>query len=77
MVKIIERNVFITEETEALSGTPATDMFEEWSEELAEKADIPAPHQDTCNKPQNELEREKRLMEMDEVVKEDIENMKH
>lgn len=34
MEKIIERNVPIAEENVTLSGQPATNMFEDWSENI-------------------------------------------
>lgn len=74
MAKIIERNVPIAEENETLSGQPATNMFEDWSEEMTDRADN--PYHDKDDPAQNEREREKRLKEMDEIVKEDIENTK-
>ncbi len=74
MTKIIERNVPIAEENETLSGQPAKNMFEDWSEEMSERADN--PYHSRSDEPQTELEREKRLREMDEIVKEDIENTK-
>ena len=40
MAKVIERNVPIAEENVTLSGQPATNMFEDWSEEMTDKAEI-------------------------------------
>jgi hypothetical protein len=37
MEKIIERNVPIAEENVTLSGQPATNMFEDWSENMKKK----------------------------------------
>lgn len=74
MAKIIERNVPIAEENETLSGQPATNMFEDWSEEMTDRADN--PYHEKCDLPQSEVDRQKRLKEMDEIVKEDIENTK-
>lgn len=76
MEKIIERNVPIAEENETLTGQPATNMYEDWSEEIVEIVEIPQPHKCGCGKSQSEVDREKRLKEMDEVVKEDLENTK-
>ena len=39
MAKIIERNVPIAEENETLSGQPAKNMFEDWSEDMTDRAD--------------------------------------
>ena len=36
MEKIIERNVPIAEENVTLSGQPATNMFEDWGEDITE-----------------------------------------
>ena len=41
MAKVIERNVPIAEENVTLSGQPATNMFEDWSEEMTDKAENP------------------------------------
>ena len=35
MEKIIERNVPIAEENVTLSGQPATNMFEDWGEDIS------------------------------------------
>ena len=74
MAKVIERNVPIAEENETLSGQPATNMYDDFSEEIIEKVEI--PHQKENDKSKNEENRKKRLEEMDKVVKEDIENNK-
>lgn len=73
MAKIIERNVPIAEENETLSGQPAKNMFEDWSEDMTDRADN-VFHDD--NAPMSEEEREKRLKEMDKIVKEDIKHAK-
>lgn len=73
MTKIIERNVPIAEENETLSGQPAKNMFEDWSEDMTDRADN-VFHDD--NAPMSEAEREKRLKEMDKIVKEDIKHAK-
>ena len=44
MAKVIERNVPIAEENVTLSGQPATNMFEDWSEEVTDKAENPISH---------------------------------
>lgn len=74
MAKVIERNVPIAEENETLSGQPATNMYDDFSEEIIEIVEI--PHEGTCDNSQNEANRKKRLKEMDQIVKEDIENTK-
>lgn len=73
MAKIIERNVPIAEENETLSGQPAKNMFEDWSEDMTDRADN-VFHDD--NAPMSEAEREKRPKEMDKIVKEDIKHTK-
>ena len=73
MAKIIERNVPIAEENETLSGQPAKNMFEDWSEDMTDRDDN-VFHDD--NAPMSEAEREKRLKEMDKIVKEDIKHAK-
>ena len=73
MAKIIERNVPIAEENETLSGQPAKNMFEDWSEDMTDRAHN-VFHDD--NAPMSEAEREKRLKEMDKIVKEDIKHTK-
>ena len=73
MAKIIERNVPIAEENETLSGQPAKNMFEDWSEDMTDRADN-VFHDD--NAAMSEAEREKRLKEMDKIVKEDIKHTK-
>lgn len=69
MAKIINRNVPIAEENETLSGEPATNMFNDWSEEMTDRADNVFHQQEI---PKNEEERKKRLREMDEIVKNEI-----
>ena len=73
MAKIIERNVPIAEENETLSGQPAKNMFEDWSEDMTDRADN-VFHDDNAS--MSEAEREKRLKEMDKIVKEDIKHTK-
>lgn len=72
MAKVIERNVPIAEENVTLSGQPATNMYEDFSEEISDKLDI--PRQGEHDKPLSGKIRKKRLKEMDKIVKEDIEN---
>lgn len=57
------------------SGTPAKEEFSEWSEEVEERADNPY-HKGEKKHSESEAEREKKLKEMDEIVKEDIKNAK-
>lgn len=69
MAKIINRNVPIAEENETLSGEPATNMFNDWSEGMTDRAD------DIYHQPEiqeDKEERKRRLREMDEIVKNEI-----
>lgn len=74
MAKVIERNVPIAEENVTLSGQPATNMYEDFSEVITDEAEI--PHDGKSKKDRNEKDRKKRLKEMDKIVKEDIKNTK-
>lgn len=75
MAKVIERNVPIAEENVTLSGQPATNMYEDFSEEMTEQAEIPSYGKQ--NEPQHtEKDREERLKEMDKVVEEDMKGSK-
>ena len=58
MDDMIYRNDPIAEENIDPHGRPATDEFEEWSEEVSERTDT--------------KEREKRIREMDEIIKKDL-----
>ena len=49
-------------------GRPATDEFEEWSEEVSERTDTGYKDQ----KIKSAKEREKRIREMDEIIKKDL-----
>ena len=49
-------------------GRPATDEFEEWSEEVSERTDTGYKDQ----KVKSAKEREKRIREMDEIIKKDL-----
>lgn len=70
MAKVIERNVPIAEENVTLSGQPATNMFEDWSEEMTDKAEN--PYDEKSDVPYDKEERKKCLKEMDKIVKDDI-----
>ena len=61
MAKVINRDVPIAEENTTLTGQPATNMYDDWSEEMEDRADN--VYDDT----------KKKLKEIDEVVKEDLE----
>lgn len=75
MAKVIERNVPIAEENVSLSGQPATNMYEDFSEEMAERAEIPSYGKK--NEPQHtEKDQAKRLKEMEKIVEEDIKGSK-
>ena len=61
MDDMINRNAPIAEENIDPNGRPAIDKFEEWSEEVSERTDTGY-----------KKEREKRIKEIDEVIKEDL-----
>ncbi|MFK2242104.1 hypothetical protein ACIXOF_07205 [Bacteroides fragilis] len=39
MAKVINRDVPIAEENTTLTGQPATNMYDDWSEEMEDRAD--------------------------------------
>ena len=72
MAKVINRDVPIAEENTTLTGQPATNMYDDWSEEMEDCADN--VYDDTKKKSAgNKKSKEKKLKEIDEVVKEDLE----
>ena len=68
MDDMIYRNDPIAEENIVPHGRPATDEFEEWSEEVSERTDTGYKDQ----KIKSAKEREKRIREMDEIIKKDL-----
>ena len=72
MAKVINRDVPIAEENASLTGQPASNMYDDWSEEMVDRADN--VYDDTQKKPaQSKKIREKKIKEIDEVIKEDLE----
>ena len=72
MAKVINRDVPIAEENTTLTGQPATNMYDDWSKEMEDRADN--VYDDTKKKSAgNKKSKEKKLKEIDEVVKEDLE----
>ena len=72
MAKVINRDVPIAEENTTLTGQPTTNMYDDWSEEMEDRADN--VYDDTKKKSAgNKKSKEKKLKEIDEVVKEDLE----
>lgn len=69
MDDMIYRNDSIAEENIDPHGRPAKDKFEEWSEEVSERTDIGYKN----SKVKSEEERKKRIEEIDEVIKKDLE----
>lgn len=69
MEKIIERNVPIAEENVTLSGQPATNMFEDWSENITE-TDLLHEEKDKGLSPKKNPK--KLMKEMDQIVQDDI-----
>lgn len=65
---MIYRNDPIAEENIDPHGRLATDEFEEWSEEVSERTDTGYKDQ----KIKSAKEREKRIREMDEIIKKDL-----
>ena len=70
--KIIERNVPIAEENVTLSGQPATNMFEDWSENITE-TDLLHEEKDKGLSPKKNPK--KLMKEMDQIVQDDIKNI--
>lgn len=72
MAKVINRDVPIAEENTTLTSQPASNMYDDWSEEMVDRADN--VYDDTKKKPaQSKKIREKKIKEIDEVIKEDLE----
>ena len=69
MDDMINRHDSIAEENIEPNGRPASNQLGEWSEEVSSRADNVYKDKKHLTK----KEREKRLKEMDEVVKEDLE----
>lgn len=70
MDDMINRHDSIAEENFEPNGRPAKDQFEEWSGEVADRTDDVFKN-DKKNGPIKD--REKRIKEMDEVIKKDLE----
>ena len=68
MEKIIERNVPIAEENVTLSGQPATNMFEDWGEDITE-TDLLHEEKDKGFSPKKNPQ--KLMKEMDQIVQDD------
>lgn len=68
MDDMINRHNSIAEENIEPNGRPASNQFGEWSEEVSDRTDNVYKDKKHLTKE----EREKRLKEMDEVVKEDL-----
>lgn len=72
MAKIIERNVPIAEENITLSGEPATNKFDDWSEEVADRTDD--SYKSLGKKGKKSAETKKKIIKnLDELIKEKIE----
>lgn len=68
MDDMIYRHNSIAEENIDPNGRPATNEFEEWSEEIIERTDL--GYED--EKEMSDEERQRRIREMDEIIKEDL-----
>ena len=66
MDDMIYRHNSIAEENIDTKGRPAKDEFEEWSEDVSEHTHLGYKDQE---KPMSDEEREKRIKEMDEIIK--------
>lgn len=66
---MIYRHNSIAEENIDPHGRPAKDEFEEWSEDVSEHTEL--GYKDV--KVKSEKERRRRIKEMDEIIKEDLE----
>ena len=63
MAKVINRDVPIAEENTTLTGQPASNMYDDWSEEMVDRADN--VYDDTKKKPaQSKKIREKKIKEI-------------
>lgn len=72
MADVINRGNPIAEENLDPTGRPATNMYDDWSGEMSNRADdVYRNKKDQC--PDSEEVRREKLKEMDEVVKEDLE----
>ncbi len=69
MDDMIYRNDPIAEENLNLDGHPAKNDFEEWSEKVSERTDTGYKNQEV----KTAKERKKRIREMDEIIKKDLE----
>lgn len=64
--------MYLSQKRIPLTGQPATNMYDDWSEEMEDRADN--VYDDTKKKSAgNKKSKEKKLKEIDEVVKEDLE----
>lgn len=70
MDDMINRHDSIAEENIEPNGHPAKDQFEEWSDDVADRADDVFKND---KKGGAIKDREKRIKEMDEVIKKDLE----
>lgn len=72
----VNRNTVIADENinSLPSGHPATDKFELWATEIHDRTNLDDGEDGSrcCEKPMSEAERQKRMDEMDEVIREDI-----
>ena len=68
MAKVINRDVPIAEENTTLTGQPATNMYDDWSEEMEDRADN--VYDDTKKKSAgNKKSKEKRREEKTDIQK--------
>ena len=73
MGKLVNRNVPVAGENIEPDGHPAEEMFEDWTEEIDERADNVWHKGNSSDKEKSKV-RNERLKEMDKVVKDDLED---
>lgn len=69
MEDLVYRHNSIAEENIEPNRHPAKNAFDEWGEEVTERTDLGYKDNEVIS----EEEREKRIREMDEIIKEDLE----
>ncbi len=72
MDDVINRNNSIAEENIDPNGRPAINKYEEWSIEIVDRTDNVFHDIEDNPCEESEEKREKRIREMDEVIKEDL-----
>lgn len=69
----INRNNVIAEDNVNLTGHPGTERYKRWSNELRDRTEyLNSDEECPCKEPMSDAERERRIDEMDEVIKENL-----